>query len=421
MIKWGEIKDPVHGYVSISEAEKNIIDTTPVQRLRYIKQLACAYLTYPGADHSRYIHSVGVMHVAGRMAEQLVSEGWLDESEIQEVRLAALLHDVGHGPFSHVYEELLVKKRKLTHEDMSRKIVEESEVGDKLEELGYSKKDVALLCVGKHPKKRVLNAIIAGELSADIIDYLLRDSHFTGAGYSFDSGRIIESMCVLEDGRVGIKKGALSAVEGYFIVRYLMFKSIYFHRTVRAAAVMLLRAMELADGELGLTSFSTVDEFLDVDDAYVIRELSRLRSSLDPKLREAYELMRKIRKRELVKMAYESPPQISESPMIASLLTEEEARRGVLEGIAKKAGVSANDLFLDVSSAPSVPGYVRGEWEVPIVSERVERLSELSPVVRTLRGYMNVVRVYTYPPYRERVREAASEVFGIPPSARVTY
>ena len=123
-----EIRDPVHGYIKITQEERAIIDSPFVQRLRRIHQLAGAYMVYPGGVHSRFEHVLGTMHVAGLIAESIADKVDLDEEHVQELRLAALLHDVGHGPFSHLFEEVLADKTDLSHEDMSQRIVLESDI-----------------------------------------------------------------------------------------------------------------------------------------------------------------------------------------------------------------------------------------------------------------------------------------------------
>ncbi len=114
-----DIRDPLHGYIFISQLEREVIDTRPVQRLHNIRQLAGAYLTYPGADHSRFGHSLGTKHLAGLFAQRLVNQQQYDMQYIQLVRIAGLLHDIGHGPFSHTFEHILHRYPKTTHEDMT--------------------------------------------------------------------------------------------------------------------------------------------------------------------------------------------------------------------------------------------------------------------------------------------------------------
>ena len=127
----GEITDPVHRYIRFSEVEKELIDTAVFQRLRRIRQLAGAHLVYPSAQHSRFEHSLGTMHIAGYAGETLHTKGYLDDKDkVQKLRLAALLHDIGHGPFSHLFEEVLELKCRTSHEDMGKQIISESSIFD---------------------------------------------------------------------------------------------------------------------------------------------------------------------------------------------------------------------------------------------------------------------------------------------------
>src|ERR1051325_9667216 len=247
----GEITDPVHRYISFSQVEKEVIDTPTFQRLRRIRQLAGAHLVYPSAQHSRFEHSLGAMHIAGLAGESLLSKGYIDNAEvIQDLRLAALLHDIGHGPFSHLFEEVLEYRCKTTHEEMGRKIIAESEISDVLSRHGNSVDQTCKLSFSP-AKVTFLNEIISGTLSADIMDYLPRDGYFTGAEYAkVDYYRIVGSFEVWKN-RLAINKSALNSVESMLISRYQMFRAVYFHKAVRAAEVMLLQAMTAADEALG--------------------------------------------------------------------------------------------------------------------------------------------------------------------------
>src|ERR671927_1814813 len=127
----GEIADPIHKYIRFSQVEKDVIDSNVFQRLRRIRQLAGAHLVYPSAQHSRFEHSLGAMHIAGLAGESLLGKGYIDHAEVvQDLRLAALLHDIGHGPFSHLFEEVLEYRCGTTHEEMGKKIIMQSEIAD---------------------------------------------------------------------------------------------------------------------------------------------------------------------------------------------------------------------------------------------------------------------------------------------------
>jgi HD superfamily phosphohydrolase len=212
---WGEIKDPVHGYVYITEAEKNLIDSYPVQRLHRLRQLAGSEFVYPGANHTRFEHSIGVMHLAGKLSENQNLSMLLSEDEIQIVRMASLLHDVGHGPFSHIFEHLLVKFLNKTHEDMTRWLIQESELRDIISDFGCNPDDVAKLAVGelRRPRKAFLDQIIQSAVDIDKLDFVVRDTYHTGAEYGYvDIFRLIHMLDVLGE-NLAVDVGALSALE----------------------------------------------------------------------------------------------------------------------------------------------------------------------------------------------------------------
>ncbi len=143
-----DIVDPIHDFIRVNDAELKIIDSPIFQRLRRIRQLSGAHLTYPSAQHSRFEHSLGVMHIAGQAANALKEKGHLKSDQIGEIILAALLHDVGHGPFAHLFEEILETKKKISHEEIGKKIIQESEIGDILSKTGYDKKKIVKLAFG---------------------------------------------------------------------------------------------------------------------------------------------------------------------------------------------------------------------------------------------------------------------------------
>src|SRR5207302_4265700 len=159
---WGFIKDPIHGYVRISEAEKTIIDTRPVQRLRRLRQLAGSEFVYAAANHTRFEHVIGAMHIAGVLSEVLPTH--LDVHTQEQMRLAALLHDIGHGPFSHVFEPLMAKYLGKNHEDFVPWLVNQTEIAERLEAAGFNAKTLGRLAIGKlRDKKRpYLDQIISG-------------------------------------------------------------------------------------------------------------------------------------------------------------------------------------------------------------------------------------------------------------------
>jgi len=244
------------------------MDSYPMQRMRRLRQLAGSEYVYPGANHTRFEHCIGVMYLAGKVLENPYISRVVTDEESEVARIAAMLHDIGHGPFSHVFEHLLIRDLDRTHEDITSWLVEKSEVGDKLSKMGFTPSDVGKLAVGKlhKPKKSFLDQVISSAVDVDKQDFIVRDTFHTGAEYGFiDVFRLIHALDVL-DGNIAVEVGALSALEAFVIARIESFKSIYFHRVGRAAQIMLASAMEKANEELGLTSFKTPEEYLAMDD-----------------------------------------------------------------------------------------------------------------------------------------------------------
>jgi HD superfamily phosphohydrolase len=221
------------------------------------------------------------MCLAGKAVENPNISRMVTDEEFDMTRVSALLHDVGHGPFSHVFEQLLIRDLEQTHEDITSWIIEKSEVSDTIAKMGYKPEEVGKLAVGKlhKPGKAFLDQIISSSVDVDKQDFIVRDTFHTGAEYGFiDVFRLIHALDVLcED--LAVELGALSALEAFIIARLESFKSIYFHRVGRAAQIMLAMAMEKADKELGLTAFKTPEEYLEMDDYTVWAALKKCEAS----------------------------------------------------------------------------------------------------------------------------------------------
>jgi uncharacterized protein len=414
-----EIRDPVHGYVRMTEVEHELIDSPFIQRLRRIHQLAGSYLVYPGATHTRFEHVVGTMHVAGQIAESLSRRSDMDADQIQEVRIAALLHDVGHGPFSHMYEEVLSESDVTSHEDISQRVIMGTSIRDILGRNGFSSRKMSEFAVGREKAKPpFMNEIIAGSLSADMMDYLPRDSYFTGVEYGkVDTQRVIDSLHVTE-GHLAIDDAALYAFEALLLARYEMFKAVYFHRTVRAAELMLVRSMKLADRVLELTDLSDLEKYLELTDEVVLHRLVNLEGST-PELKEAKHLARDFRERKLVKCAFEKLYQ-RKKPVVGKLFADEAARTKAVSDIAGAARVDAGRIYLDVPTTPSVPYTYSKEilTSVRLLKTEGNRrliravpLDEL-PLAGSIAGFMDMLRVYTTSENRPAVAKATSRLFG---------
>ncbi|MEM0320164.1 MAG: HD domain-containing protein [Candidatus Nezhaarchaeales archaeon] len=413
---WGEIRDPVHGYVIVNELEKSVLDTYPMQRLHRIKQLGNAYLTYPGADHSRFGHSLGVLHLASIASNKLLDLGFSID-ELQELRLAALLHDVGHGPFSHLFEEAVLRYKALSHEDLTMKIIGNTEIKDKIEEFGYSPHRISLLSVGRLSSP--LSILISGPFDLDKLDFLLRDSYYTGVEYGkVDATRLLMSLRLVDASLALELPASLYALESLLISRYEMFKAVYFHKTVRAAWVMLRKAVNIAYQCERLFDFDNIEDYLSMDDGYVeleLRKLSKRREALTKEMRISCDLHDMVERRNLFKSAYEIIVHKTEGTCII----DEKLKEEIEETIAGEAKVDRWMVVVDTPMIPSLP-YTPTQpdpMEIPVCEEKegvlVKRsLVEFSKLVESLRGYVDIIRVYSHPNVRKEVTKASERVIG---------
>lgn len=255
-----EIRDPVYGFIDIDEWERDIINQPAFQRLRRIKQLAWTDMVYPGATHSRFEHSLGVMHVATRLFDAIVNRSHdllRDELKYDEgglkrqrrlIRLAALLHDLGHAPFSHAAEEILPfdprTRRRFVHEQYSAAIAEHA-LADVIEGHQVNKRNYGLRVADlsdfflEAPSSGglVWRDLVSSQMDADRMDYMLRDSYHAGVSYGhYDLDRVVATVALVErpdgDGfAVGVDEDGIHAVEGLILARYMLFTQVYFHKT----------------------------------------------------------------------------------------------------------------------------------------------------------------------------------------------
>lgn len=399
-----DIVDPIHNFIRVYEAERKIIDSPIFQRLRRIRQLSGAHLTYPGAQHSRFEHSLGVMHVAGQAASALKEKGLLSSEQIQDIRIAALLHDVGHGPFSHLFEEVLQTKKKISHEEIGKRLILHSEIGDILDKNGINKKHVTKLAFGDS-RYRFVNEIISGSLSADMMDYLQRDGYFTGAEHAkIDHQRIIRSLDVYKS-KLALDRSALYSFESMILSRYQMFKAVYFHKTVRSAEVMMLEAIRLADDECGFTALN-LDNYVKMTDEFVVSQILGL-TSHTAELRRAKQFAQDYQDRRLLKCVFEKV-------MAGKFGTQDHLR----DKIASRAKLDIAEIFVDTSTTSSLPltpskektksiilieGTKRSAHEIPF--------SKI-PVVSSMAESMNILRIYTTLKHRKKVEIAAKSLLG---------
>jgi HD superfamily phosphohydrolase len=309
------IRDPIHGAIEITPDEQAVVDSPQYQRLRNVKQLGFADLAFPGATHTRYAHGLGAMAVATKVFDALAPQLELEPDERarfrQTLRLAVLFHDLGHAPLSHATEGIMppaaelrlpawvgaAGQRRANHEDYTLKLILDSglaaEIRRRFGARGIESEHVAALILGRTPpgtspfRSRgrdlfpILRQVVSGELDADRMDYLQRDSFFTGVNYGkFDDDWIIQNLSSVErEGRVylALQARAVFAFEDFLLSRYHMFLSVYFHYASVGYEVLLQRYCETSAGEYALPA--DPDEYLQHDDIALI---SALRASKNP-------------------------------------------------------------------------------------------------------------------------------------------
>jgi HD superfamily phosphohydrolase len=297
-------RDPVHGFVEVYPHEREIIDSAVFQRLRRIHQLSFGSLVYHGAEHSRFGHSIGVMHLASRMLENALrntseyetDSASFDQTDERKLRVAALLHDVGHPPFSHGLERSVFPK----HENFSSALIE-GPLASLIEKAEMNPKEISSLVQGvSDPKKSYLAKILSSQLDADRMDYLTRDSHYTGVMYGiFDLQRLILSIAIKDGNLVVLQKG-LYAADQFLISRFYMYEQVYLHRVKRAFEGMARIFAESekhsldypSEKELG--SDNGLAKFLSCDDDWFMNILNAHRDTDTIQGRIADQIMRRI-------------------------------------------------------------------------------------------------------------------------------
>jgi len=363
-VRFEILRDPVWNNIRIDELTLALVDTDVVQRLRYVRQLGWTYLVYPGATHTRFEHALGTHHLARRTlallseAEQSAS---VDDREQAIVRSAALLHDVGHYPFSHALEEIGA----LHHEDVARPLITEGTVASLLiSSLGADAPALVFdLISGRSASP--LQGLISGSLDLDKIEYLKRDAFMCGVPYGeIDVDRLTNSMLLLEDpqtGRrsIGVREKALSALESLLFAKYQMYRNVYWHHAVRSATAMYKRLVEDAvhAGVLDVQSLARyTDEGL----------MHRLETAWPTPLLVA------LKERKLYKRAAEWPAAELEDANIEWIATDRHRVAEAENALAREFELTPGELLLDYPLKTQMLGL-----DIPVLrrNNKVERLT----------------------------------------------
>ncbi|MDY6865179.1 MAG: HD domain-containing protein [Halobacteriota archaeon] len=360
-----------------------LLDTEEMQRLRRIRQLGFTYLVYPGANHTRFEHSLGTYYLTDILLKQLNIEG-------EEQKVAALLHDVCHGPYSHVTENIITQYTKKTHEDV-RETISRGQIGEILEEFSINPKDVSDYITGASGLR-----ILHSEIDVDRMDYLVRDAYYTGVAFGMvDHMRLIHEMDII-GGKLVVKIKGIQAVESLLVSRFLMRPTVYFHHVSRIAESMLAKALNtmIEDGNLDVLDLRAMDDY----------ELNMTMRNSEGYSREIIEM---INNRNLFKRAiYAGVDSIN----IGSL--RKENRKLLEREIAKRSGVDEKYVILDIPKEPKME-----EMKANIViGDDVKRLDEVSELVKMLElaQWENYkIGVYTLKKYKENVARAACDILNV--------
>ena len=381
------ISDPVHGYVKLDDLALDLVDTPQMQRLRWIKQLGLANLVYPGANHTRFEHSLGAFHLASRLAHHLE----LDCEEQQELRAAVLLHDVGHGPLSHVTESVLATYLRRDHEDVND-LLRKNELGEVLDTWGLDPARIQRLIKGE----TCLGQVVNGEMDVDRMDYLVRDAHYTGVAYGvIDYQRLMEMMKIYR-GQLVVEEGGIHAAESLLVSRLLMYPTVYYHHVSRIAQSMIKSGILCLIEEHGCDP-GAIKDMCDQD----------LISAMFSAGGYPFEIVDRIRSRRLFKRAV----YVGREGFESSAVSRENEKR-IAGEIAEEAGVDPGYVLVDRPHLPRV-----AEGNVPVlVDGEVRSLREVSPLATILeRAHHAAWRlgVYTTEEDRERVGRAARSCLNI--------
>lgn len=430
------LRDPVHGLVAFEGSAERVVgallSTREVQRLRRVRQLGLTSLVFPGAEHSRFAHALGAAHLMVRLQDRirqcqpdLPPELRLDDESARDALAAALLHDLGHGPFSHLFEEALPHARH--HEDWTREIVEseETEVHAALERLSAGMAGrVAGLLRGDY-RLGYLARAVSGTLDVDRCDYLLRDSHMTGASYGlYDLDWLLQAFCFGQTPRgewalaIEGRKG-LPPIEGFFLGRHYMYTQVYHHKATRAAEA-IIRALFVRVGELvregappatlpvalaaaALGEPVSLRDYLCLDDARLLTCFDDWEDDADPVLRDLAARLRARRLPKTVPLPVDAPERWQEARTRVEALV---AGRGMRPDLEVRL-----DVPDDTPYPEPMDDSARGLWVV-MRHRPIQRLGDASFLLGQLRNQRIERPRLVFPArLRSEVEAALAEVF----------
>ncbi|HTK56735.1 MAG TPA: HD domain-containing protein [Gemmatimonadales bacterium] len=357
------VRDPLWDNIRLDRPFGRLVDTPTVQRLRYVRQLGHAFLVYPGATHSRFEHALGTFHLCRTALATLEERGELErigEEQRMAVQAAALLHDIGHYPFSHGLEEAGFPH----HEELGVRRLNEGELGKALKAIGGAKFHTQVGAMVRGKSTSPLGGLISGSLDLDKIDYLSRDARNCGVPYgTVDVNRLLAALTIVElDGKrqLGVHEKGVSALESLLFAKYQMYRNVYWHHAVRSATCMFKRAVRaaVAKGEIDPS-----DVAIGTDATLSVALMTDDPTGLGRAVHE-----RRLHKRAVDLSATEVPsdvqPWIHESPALLERVEDK---------VAKEVGLKPGELLIDFPSRDSM---LAVDLPLRTRSGKVERLTE---------------------------------------------
>ncbi|WNY23732.1 hypothetical protein MmiHf6_10460 [Methanimicrococcus hongohii] len=391
------ILDPIHGYIEFDELKSSLFDTPQMQRLRRIKQLGFSNLVYPGANHTRFEHSMGTMHLASLFTKiqrenEVSISAVTDYDGLDEIVVAALLHDIGHGPFSHATEKLIENYTRKSHDDV-RGILSETEVGDVLRDNGFKPSRIAEHIAGKTPVSQILSS----EIDVDKMDYLARDMHYTGVtSGSVDYIRLLNHLEYFES-KLVLDAGAIRAAEGLLVSRYWMNVSVYYHHVSRISETMCSRACAY----LLENKIVRPQEFARLDDTSLM-SIMRADDGF------AGEISTRLDNRNLYKRALYTG---IDSIGLNNIFEQRNHVARIEKEIAENANVDPENVIIDIPSKPAM-----AEMKALVMDGGMKKLTDASLFVKDLESVQVAnwkMGVFTPKEHLEAVSKAANNYFEI--------
>jgi HD superfamily phosphohydrolase len=380
------IRDPVHDHIELDELALSLIDSPIVQRLRRIRQLGFSNLVYPGANHTRFEHSLGVYHLTRMLINQV------EEHRQKELLTAAILHDVGHGPFSHATENLIHRYTKRKHDDIES-LLRKGRVSDVLKD-----NSISISAVARHIRGETsIGQIINSEIDVDKMDYLVRDAHYTGVAFGLvDHVRLIHEISFKEN-KLVLNTGGIQAAESLLVSRFLMHPTVYFHHVSRIAESMCTHAAEYMIDAGSLSP----DMLQRMDDAEFMIDMKNTGGY-------AADVAGRLDERRLFKRAL----YVGFEALNCDALKFRDRVWRVEKEIAESAGIEPGYVIVDI---PEVPHLIEMRAQV-LINGRMTALDKASSLVAALEKAQTDnwrLGVFTAKEHRDKVGKIAREFFEV--------